>query len=133
MSAFIELVPPTRITSDYTQPTDTVVDLSEFNELAVMVTITELTSAGTALVDIRLETAMENRDERFVVLKELVTDKGVTSSTYQKFVYLAGPGTADSATPNTSDIGLGRFIRITTNNMASATAMTFDVKALARQ
>ena len=140
MAAIVDLVPHTRIAGNevsgsWVQPADTALDVVNHSEAAIMITVSEFANgSGTDGLKLFVETAMENRDERYITLCQLFELADDTTEAYQHFTYLIGGGHASSLAPSaTGVIGLGRFLRIraelgTTANDKAA----FDAKVLLR-
>lgn len=130
----LDLVPSTRLNSEnFTQSPDSVVDLLGFDELAIMLTVTARTLVSASSIDVLLETAMENRDDRYFTLRELASLTSDSTDRYQKLVNLQGMGVADSDSASTTNKGFGRHVRVRVTGMGEGDIINFDVKAIARQ
>jgi hypothetical protein len=136
VSALIELVPPMRLTDSWVQPLDSAVDVSAFTDATIVVCVTHLERNGlqTEGVPIYLQTSLENYDERYVRLKQLLDlTSNISSQQVYQFTF-TGTGETSSETPSTTFPGFGRFLRIEVEMDWSEEAplLVFDVKALMR-
>ena len=128
----VDLVPHIRVEdSDYVQPIATVIDVAAYHDISVMLTVTEFVHNSND-VDIYIATAMENRDERYVKARKLVTLDDGFSPTLHQISTFTGAGHADTDNPSAQLPSLLRYIRVETANMASGNDLVFDVKALLR-
>ena len=140
MHALVEMVPLTRAAynasdpQNWVQPIESVVDVSEFNDMALMLTITEV-NHDSGNIDFFLATAMENRDERYTRIRRLARFSADLGTTEQHYFYFTGAGEAASTSVPTADEtpGFGRFCRIEVDGISTASNhAVFDVKALFR-
>ena len=127
-----ELVPHIKVDqADYTQPAETALDVSPFSDVVLQLSVLQATTSNG--FDIWLATAMENDDQQYLRVMKLHSFTG-SQSDFKKTIYCSGEGTANSRTDGESStpFGLGRYIRIETENMGEGDYLFFDVKVLAR-
>ena len=133
MSGIIDIVPPIRISNDsYLQPIETVVEVSEYEDVGIVVTVHDFNYASSEPANFFLQTALENFDERYLRVRELARVAAAVTARKQYYVLMSGPGEINStASPNNSDdFGVGAFIRVEMENIPGE--ITFDVKAIVR-
>lgn len=133
-SASLVLVPPIRLQNvNYIQPIDSAVDVSAFTDLALQLTI-PWANADTGQIDIYLSSALDNRDERYLRLRQLVSLSSTTIISTQRWLFtFTGAGEATSAsTPTTGTPGFGRYVRLEVDMSGNGVDMIFDVQALLR-
>jgi len=125
MSAELEIMGVTTITDEgWAQPKEDAVDVSQYTEAAIIATVYALDRNGANTTIVELITAVDNSEERYVVLNgvaSLSADPASYPATYM--VYQAGPGVGDEA------CGFARFLRVQVVQAAGA-SITLDVKAI---
>ena len=125
MSAELEILGVTTTTDTaFVQPKEEAVDVSQYTEASVLITVYAL-DRNSGTTNIKLETAVDNQDDRYIQLAELAdltSDPGAYPATYN--IYLAGPGVAGTGQP-----GFARFLRVALTQAAGA-SITLDCRAI---
>ena len=124
MSAELEIMGVTTTSEEeFFQPRDEIMDVSQYTEAAIVATVYALNRNG-GTTSIRLDTAVDNQDDRFVLLSTVKDLTGDPASYPAPFmIYLAGPGVG------TGHPGFARYIRVTLTQVAGA-SITLDGKAI---
>lgn len=110
-------------------PTAEAVDAHGYTDAALYVYVHHATFAGQP-IELWLQTAQENRDERYITLRTLTIDSSVTPP-YAHMVYLTGAGESTGAPPGALAT-FGRFLRIGLELYNEQQEIVFDAKLLLR-
>ena len=126
MSAEFEIMGVTTTTeTEFDQPRDEVIDISQFTEAAVLLTAIEMDRNG-GTTSVILDTAVDLAEDRWA---ELCTIKSFTadpaSFPHNELVYLGGPGAGGGS----DHPGFARYLRVIIDQAAGA-SITLDVKAV---
>lgn len=136
MSATVELLPVTRLlpnaggvglgATEYLQPTDTIVGVAGYREAMLLMVVHDLSFGMGMTLTVSLQTALDNREDHYVELAELVQYSSFSPPTPpdKTSVYLGQSTSGSSTAP-----GFGRFLRLHVAG-GSAWTLTVGVKLL---
>jgi hypothetical protein len=112
MPSEISILGLTKVTDEsWSQPRDEAVDLSAFNEGAIIVTILG-TDFSSGTWSVTLQTAIKNSEDSWVDLVQITETSAPASIPHHYYYYLQGPGVSSDGAPSSSQPAFARYLRV---------------------
>jgi hypothetical protein len=123
MAALLELLPMTNIDeTSWSQPLDSIVDVSGYTEAGMMIDIPNM-NVASGTTTIQIATAVDNRDEQYVPMYDL--QYTAAPSEPKKWLYFAD--SCDNGQNQTP--GFARYLRVLVDQQ-SGSSVTLGIKAV---